>query len=219
MTQPLTHQPPPLRPRAAGLPSDLVIASHNKGKLREIADLLAPFDVTVVSAGDLGLPEPEETGASFRDNALLKARAAAAASGKPALADDSGLSVEALHGEPGIYSARWAGPSRDFRAAMAKVNARLGGNPNRRASFVCVLALVFPDGREACFEGRVSGRLVWPPRGRNGFGYDAMFMANGEALTFGEMDPARKHRISHRADAFGKFISGVFGDAFGGGTQ
>lgn len=190
----------------------LVIASHNPGKAYEIAALLAPFGVEVVSAGALGLPEPEETGATFAENARLKARAAAAVVNLPALADDSGLSVAALDGAPGIYSARWAGPGRDFRAAMAKVEAELKkrGTADRRAAFVCALCLAWPDGRDQVFEGRVEGRLVWPPRGERGFGYDPMFRPDGHAITFGEMEPDAKHAISHRARAFAKLVAAAF---------
>lgn len=196
----------------------LVIATHNQGKLKEMAELLAPFGYDCVSAGELGLPEPEETGDSFIANAELKARAAAKDSGSLALADDSGLAVDALGGAPGIHSARWAAPSggpaggggRDFRVAMERVNRELGANPNRRGHFVSVLCLASPDGRVRCFEGRVSGTLVWPPRGSRGFGYDPMFMPDGYEQTFGEMDPAIKHRISHRAVAFGKLAKAVF---------
>jgi XTP/dITP diphosphohydrolase len=183
----------------------LVIATHNRGKLREIEELVAPFDVSVVSAGALGLPEPEETGASFEANAELKARSAAAASGLPALADDSGLVVPALDGAPGIYSARWAGPTRDFSLAMAKVERELTGNADRRAYFVAVLALAWPDGAIETFRGEAHGSLVWPPRGRNGFGYDPMFMPEGETMTYGEMSPAEKNQTNHRARAFAKF--------------
>lgn len=189
----------------------LVIASHNPGKVREIAELLAPFGVDVVSAGNLGLPEPEETGKTFAENAALKARAAAEASGLPALADDSGLVVPALGGAPGVHSARWAGPKRDFAAAMAEVERRLeasgAAGERRRAHFVCALALAWPDGHTEIFEGEVHGRLVWPPRGGRGFGYDPVFLADGQPLTFGEMDPAAKHAISHRAVAFRKLIA------------
>ena len=184
--------------------SELVIASHNAGKVREIGELLAPAGVSAVSAADLGLPEPEETADSFAGNALLKARAAAAASGRPALADDSGLTVRALDGEPGIYSARWAGPARDFALAMERVNRALGDAADRRASFVCALAVARPDGAEAVFEGTVSGHLTWPPRGSRGFGYDPIFVPDGHTLTFGEMTPEAKHAMSHRADAFAK---------------
>ena len=190
----------------------LVIASHNPGKVTEIADLLRPFGVAVVSAGELGLEEPEETGATFAENAALKARAAATVSGLPALSDDSGLAVEALGGDPGIYSARWAGPEKDFGVAMGKVEAALAGKSDRRAHFICALALGWPDGHVEIFEGRVDGTLVWPPRGDRGFGYDPVFLPDGGALTFGEMDPDAKHRISHRARAFALFVDACLGD-------
>lgn len=185
----------------------LVIASHNAGKVREIAELMAPFGIDAVSAGTLGLPEPEETGRSFRANAELKADAASKGAGLPALADDSGLVVPALDGAPGIHSARWAGPRRDFAQAMARVEEALGDSPDRRAHFHCVLSLAWPDGHLESFEGRVDGTLVWPPRGARGFGYDPMFLPEGEALTFGEMDPARKHAMSHRARAFERLVA------------
>jgi len=188
----------------------LVIASHNPGKVVEIGELLAGFDVELVSAGALGLPEPEETGLSFIDNALLKAHAAAKASGKPALADDSGLSVTALGGQPGIYSARWAGPGKDFAAAMQKVEDGISGRSDRSAAFHCALALAWPDGHAEVVEGRVEGALVWPPRGKKGFGYDPMFLPQGLDLTFGEMDAAAKHEISHRADAFRQLVARCF---------
>ena len=187
----------------------LVIASHNQGKVREIADLMAPFEVSVVSAGDLGLAEPEETGETFAENAALKARAAVAA-GLPALADDSGLIVPALGGAPGLHSARWAGPGRDFDIAMQRVERELGTGADRRAHFTCALALAWPDGEIAEFTGEVHGTLVWPPRGDRGFGYDPMFQAAGHDVTFGEMDPAAKHAISHRADAFRKLVEACF---------
>jgi XTP/dITP diphosphohydrolase len=189
----------------------LVIASHNKGKLREIDALIAPFGIQALSAGDLGVEEPEETEATFVGNALLKARASAIATGLPALADDSGLEVTALDGAPGIYSARWAGEPRDFYAAMAEVERQLvaSGSADRSARFVCVLALVLPDGTEQVFEGFVGGKLVYPPRGSNGFGYDPVFVATGQTITFGEMDPDIKHAMSHRADAFAKFVAAV----------
>ncbi len=189
------------------LAGEIVVASHNAGKVREIGDLLAPLAVKVRSAGELGLPEPEETEDSFAGNALLKARAAAAAAGLPALADDSGLAVHALGGDPGIHSARWAGPERDFAAAMAKVHRKLGDTADRSAAFVCALALARPDGSEAVFEGTVTGRLVWPPRGGRGFGYDPIFVPNGREATFGEMEPAAKHAISHRARAFARLLA------------
>jgi XTP/dITP diphosphohydrolase len=188
----------------------LVIASHNAGKVREIGELLAPFGVEVVSAGALGLDEPEETGTTFVANAELKAHAAAKAANLPALADDSGLAVDALGGDPGIYSARWAGPAKDFNAAMALVHDRMGDTPDRRGRFVCALALAWPDGHCETFEGVVEGDLVWPPRGLQGFGYDPMFQPLGHAVTFGEMDPAAKHEISHRADAFRKLVAACF---------
>ncbi len=193
----------------------LVIATHNPGKLREIEDLVAPFGVEIASAAALGLPEPEETGATFSANAALKAHAAAEGSGHPALADDSGLAVAALGGAPGIYSARWAGPGKDFTAAMARVERELEktGTGDRRAAFICALCLAYPDGRENIFEGRIEGRLTWPPRGDKGFGYDPMFVAEGYDITFGEMDQAEKHRISHRARAFAKLVRDVFGAA------
>jgi XTP/dITP diphosphohydrolase len=195
----------------------LVIASHNPGKVTEIAELMEPFAVTVVSAGALGLPEPEETGATFAENAALKARAAATAAGLPALADDSGLVVPALDGAPGIYSARWAGPGKDFQAAMEKVETALAGKADRRAYFACALALAWPDGHVEPFEGEVHGRLVWPPRGGRGFGYDPMFRADGHDETFGEMEPAAKHRISHRARAFRLLVDACFGGCSGSG--
>jgi XTP/dITP diphosphohydrolase len=185
----------------------LVIASHNAGKLTEIAELVAPFGVDAVSAGSLGLPEPEETGATFQANAELKALAAAEGAGLPALADDSGLAVPALGGAPGIHSARWAGRERDFARAMARVQEALGDSEDRSAYFVCALALAWPDGHRECFEGRVDGTLVWPPRGQRGFGYDPIFLAAGQSLTFGEMEPARKHAMSHRAQAFAKLVA------------
>ena len=191
----------------------LVIASHNAGKAREIAALLAPYRVEVISAVALDLAEPEETGATFVANAELKARAAATAAGLPALADDSGLVVDALDGAPGIYSARWAGAQRDFRIAMARVERELQEKrtANRHAHFVAVLSLCWPDGHCESFEGRVDGTLVWPPRGDKGFGYDPIFIADGQAVTFGELEPAMKHAISHRADAFRKLTAACFG--------
>lgn len=193
----------------------LVIASHNQGKVREIADLLAPFGAEVVSAGELGLDEPEETGLTFVANAELKARAAAEASGHPALSDDSGLVVPALGGAPGIHSARWGGEGRDFGLAMRRVEEALTGKTDRRAHFVCALSLCWPDGECATFEGIVHGTLVWPPRGERGFGYDPIFVADGHTLTFGEMEPDAKHAISHRADAFRKLIASCFSGAAG----
>ena len=191
----------------------LVIASHNAGKAREIAELLAAFDVTVVSAAALNLPEPEETGTTFVANAVLKARAAARGAALPALADDSGLVVEALGGAPGIFSARWAGPTKDFAIAMQRVQDELqaNGTTDRRAHFIAVLALCWPDGHCESFEGRVDGTLAWPPRGEKGFGYDPIFVPDGHSQTFGEMDPADKHAISHRADAFRQLTAACFG--------
>jgi XTP/dITP diphosphohydrolase len=188
----------------------LVLASHNQGKLREIAALMRPYGIETLPAAALGLPEPEETGATFEANAELKAREAAARSGLPALADDSGLVVPALGGAPGIYSARWAGAGKDFRLAMEKVEARLLGNTDRSAHFVAVLTLAWPDGHVESFRGEVHGTLVWPPRGEKGFGYDPMFLAEGETLTFGEMAPAKKHAMSHRAVAFRKLVDACF---------
>jgi XTP/dITP diphosphohydrolase len=188
----------------------LVIASHNPGKVQEIADLLHPYQVLVVAASELGLAEPEETGATFQDNALIKARAAAKGAGLPALADDSGLAVCALMGRPGIHSARYAKEAGGFAQAMERLQQELGASPDRRAYFVCALALAWPDGRAETFEGRVDGTLVWPPRGTHGFGYDPVFLPEGGALTFGEMEPASKHAISHRAHAFRQLVAAVF---------
>jgi XTP/dITP diphosphohydrolase len=193
-------------------PGKLVIASHNEGKVREIGELLAPYGIETVSAKTLGLPEPEETGTTFVANAELKAQAAADLSGLPALADDSGLCVDALGGEPGIFSARWAGEPRDFGEAMRRVEAAIaasGPAPSRDAHFVCALALAWPDGHVEWFEGRVDGTLVWPPRGDKGFGYDAMFLPLDGDKTFGEIEPAAKHAISHRADAFRQLVAAV----------
>ena len=194
-------------------PGKLVIASHNPGKVREIAELLGPYGIEPVSAADLDLPEPDETGNSFVDNAELKARLAADLSGLPALADDSGLSVDALDGRPGIYSARWAGESKDFRLAMERVEEEVlakGPEAGRNAHFVCALSVCWPDdGQCESFEGRVDGLLVWPPRGENGFGYDAMFQPIGREMTFGQMDPADKYAMSHRADAFRKLVAAL----------
>ena len=205
----------------------LVIATHNDGKLREIRALLEPFGIECLSAAELDLPEPEEIGNSFADNADLKAREAADLSGLPALADDSGICIDALGGRPGIFSARWAyaDPSvppegdagelqgtRDFGLAMRRVQdelEKMGPDASRNAWFACALALVWPDGHAEWFEGRVDGTLVWPPRGDRGFGYDPMFVPAGYDETFGEMDPAEKHRISHRADAFRKLVAAV----------
>ena len=193
----------------------LVIATHNGGKLREIRELLAPFGIECVGAAELDLPEPEETGVTFVDNAELKARASADLSGLPALADDSGLAVDALHGRPGIHSARWAedeAGNRDFGRAMERVWSEVeaaGAEAGHDAHFVCALSLAWPDGTIESFEGKVHGTLVWPPRGTNGFGYDAMFVANGDKRTFGEIDPAQKHAVSHRAEAFRRLVAAL----------
>ncbi len=196
-------------------PGKIVVASHNQGKVSEITALLSPFGMQPVSARELGLPEPEETGTTFAENALLKAHSSAQGSGMVALADDSGLCVDALDGAPGVYTADWAetGDGRDWMVAMEKVEAALataGPDAPRTAHFVCTLALAWPDGQEAVFEGKVEGRVIWPPRGTIGFGYDPVFVADGETLTFAEMKSARKAELSHRADAFRKLIEAVF---------
>ena len=178
-----------------------MIASHNRGKLREIAALMEPFRIDPVSAAELGLPEPDETAPDFAGNARLKALAAARATGLPALADDSGFCVAALGGAPGVFSARWAGPGKDFTSAMARVQQERAGSQDSRAWFVCVLALAWPDGGTASFQGRVDGHVTWPPRGTLGFGYDPLFVPLGGTLTYGEMPPAEKHAGSHRARA------------------
>ncbi|MBX7457343.1 RdgB/HAM1 family non-canonical purine NTP pyrophosphatase [Qipengyuania sp. 1NDH17] len=199
----------------------LVIATHNAGKLKEISALLDPYGVKCISAGSLGLPEPPETGTTFVQNALLKARAAAEASGLPALADDSGLSVDALDGRPGVYTADWAErqhfegePGRDWYMAMGKVEGMLqqkGADVDRSCAFHCVLALAWPDGEQAVYEGTAPGTLTWPPRGEMGFGYDPVFVPNGRDQTFAEIAPEEKHAISHRADAFAKLVAEQFG--------
>lgn len=207
-------------------PGRLVIASHNEGKVREIRALLAPYGIEPVSAASLDLPEPEETGTTFVANAELKAMQGADLSGLPALADDSGLCVDALGGEPGIFSARWGlpdpgipalapepGEGRDFGLAMRRVNTLLEALPegtSRAAHFVCALALAWPDGHVEWFEGRVDGTLIWPPRGDKGFGYDPMFVPEGYERSFGEMAPEAKHAMSHRADAFAQLVAAVF---------
>ena len=188
----------------------LVIASHNPGKVIEIAALLAPYRVEALGAAELGLVEPEETGVTFEANAALKAHAAAQTALLPALADDSGLVVSALDGAPGIYSARWAGPGRDFGVAMNRVNRELGDR-DRRATFVSVLALAWPNGEEALFRGEVHGTLTWPPRGENGFGYDPIFIPDGYTTTFGEMAPEEKYKIDHRSRAFARLVAACFG--------
>lgn len=199
----------------------LVIATHNAGKLKEISALLAPFGIECISAGALGLPEPAETGTTFVENALIKARAASEACGLPALADDSGLSVTALGGRPGVYTADWAErqwfegePGRDWFMAMGKVEGMLqalGSEVDRSCWFSCVLAIAWPDGESAVYEGRVDGTLTWPPRGAMGFGYDPVFVPLGDTRTFAEHDPEEKHAISHRADAFAKLVAQQFG--------
>ena len=191
--------------------SRVVMATHNPGKLKEIAALLAPHAVEVVSAGALGLPEPEETEPDFAGNARLKAVAAATGSGLPALADDSGFCVAALDGAPGVVSARWAGPAKDFGAAMQRVQREMGAASDKRAWFISVLALAWPDGHVETFEGRIDGEVVWPPRGEKGFGYDPMFVPEGSRETYGEMAPAEKQATSHRARAFAKLLEGCFG--------
>lgn len=198
----------------------LVIATHNAGKLKEISALLAPFGVECISAGALGLPEPAETGTTFTQNALIKAQAAARDSGLVALADDSGLSVAALDGRPGVYTADWAErqwfegePGRDWFMAMGKVEGMLcalGPDVSRSAWFSCVLALAWPDGEHAVYEGRIDGTLTWPPRGTLGFGYDPVFVPDGRDQTFAELDPTEKHRISHRAVAFARLVAEQF---------
>lgn len=195
----------------------LVVASHNEGKVREIRDLLRPLGVETVSAADLNLPEPEETEVTFAGNARLKAIAAARASGLPALSDDSGLAVDALNGDPGIYAARWAqipsveGGGRDFDMAMWRVWTGIeAAKTPPTARFICALCLAYPDESSEVYEGTVEGEIVWPPRGDKGFGYDPIFRALGDSLTFAEIDPAEKHAKSHRADAFAKFLKAQF---------
>lgn len=188
----------------------LVIASHNKGKVREIGELLEPFGVETISAGALGLDEPVEDGLTFIANAEIKALAAAKASGLPALADDSGLEVAALGGEPGIYSARWAGPTKDFNIAMKDVVEKMGDAADRSANFTCALTLAWPDGHMESFEGKVFGTVTWPMRGEKGFGYDPIFVPTGFETTFAEMVPAAKHAMSHRAHAFKQLIDACF---------
>jgi len=201
-------------------PGKLVIASHNEGKVKEIRTLLSPYGIEPVSAAELGLPEPAETGTTFAENALLKAHASAQGANLPVLADDSGLCVAALGGAPGVYTADWAErqafegqPGRDWYMAMGKVEGKLAGqgaDVDRSAYFTCTLALVWPDGHEEVFEGRVNGSLTWPPRGTLGFGYDPVFVPEGREQTFAQLDPAEKHAMSHRADAFKKLVAAVF---------
>jgi len=191
--------------------SRLVLASHNPGKLAEIAALLRPHRVDLVAAGALGLPEPEETAPDFVGNARIKALAAAKGARLPALADDSGFCVAALGGAPGVVSARWAGPDKDFAGAMARVHREAGDGPDRRAWFVCALCLAWPDGHTETFLGRAEGEAVWPPRGERGFGYDPMFLPAGARQTYGEMEPAAKHAASHRARAFAQLVAACLG--------
>ncbi|MGC6484721.1 MAG: RdgB/HAM1 family non-canonical purine NTP pyrophosphatase [Candidatus Puniceispirillales bacterium] len=190
----------------------LIVASHNEGKVREIADLLTPWALTVKSAAGLGLAEPEETETTYKGNAALKALAAARTAGHPALADDSGFEVEAINNAPGLYSARWAGPDRDFSAAMEKVHQAViaSGHEDRRCRFVCALSLAWPDGHHETVEGRIEGEMVWPPRGDRGFGYDPIFQPLGHDRTFAEVDPDWKHSVSHRAVAFAALIDRCF---------
>ena len=191
----------------------LVLASHNAGKLAELDELLRPYRITVISAASLGLPEPDEDAPDFVGNARIKALAATRACGLPALADDSGFCVAALAGAPGVHSARWAGPARNFGRAMQRVNREVADATDRRAWFVAALCLAWPDGHTATFVGRVDGDMTWPPRGTNGFGYDPMFIPTGASATFGEMDAAQKHAISHRARAFAQLRACLFANA------
>ncbi|MGL1921311.1 MAG: RdgB/HAM1 family non-canonical purine NTP pyrophosphatase [Hyphomicrobiales bacterium] len=193
----------------------LIVASHNQGKIREINELLKPFGILAKSAAELNLIEPEETGETFAENAELKALTAAEASGLPCLADDSGYSVVALNGDPGIYSARWAGDHKDFALAMQMVECKLQDkdaqeDEDRAAAFICALTLAWPDGHMETFEGRVDGTSIWPPQGENGFGYDPIFKAKGHDRTFAEMDRSEKQKISHRADAFEQLVNACF---------
>ena len=190
----------------------LVLATHNPGKVLEMRSLLSSYVPVTVSAGELGLTEPLENGATFIENATIKALASAEGSGFPAVSDDSGLVVQALGGDPGIYSARWAGPKKDFQIAMQKVEEKLKGEGDRSAEFVSALALAWPDGHVETVEGTVCGEIVWPPKGNNGFGYDPIFVADGFGFTFGELDPVEKHQISHRAVAFSKLVDLCFKD-------
>ncbi|MCB1529976.1 MAG: RdgB/HAM1 family non-canonical purine NTP pyrophosphatase [Rhodospirillales bacterium] len=185
----------------------LLLATHNQGKIREFEGFLSPLGIALKSAEDFKLPEPEETGKTFAENAILKAQAACDATGLPCLADDSGLVIDALDGAPGIYSARWAGPEKDFKAAMQRVHDELGGmDGTQTARFVAVLALVLPDGTQEVFDGTAEGVLTWPMRGENGFGYDPFFVPEGYEITFGEMEPSQKKLLSHRAKAVEKFL-------------
>jgi len=203
-----------LRPGTLRRGTTLVIASHNEGKVRELAELFAPYGIRCVSAASLRLPEPEETGDSFTENAKIKAIAAAKGSGMLSLSDDSGLEVEALGGAPGIHSARWGGPNRAFDLAMARVHHELKklGTSDRRANFTCALALAVPDGEAAAFTGQVYGTIVWPPRGTRGFGYDPIFVPEGYSETFGEIEPDLKNQLSHRMRAFEKLMFATYVD-------
>ncbi len=197
----------------------LVLASHNRHKLGELVELLRPHRIDVTSAGGMGLPEPVEDACDFVGNARIKAHAAATATGLPSLADDSGLGVAALGGAPGIYSARWAGATKDFATAMARVNRELDDAADRRAWFVAALCIAWPDGHAETFVGRVNGTVIWPPRGNQGFGYDPMFVPTRGTLTFGEMDAADKRAVSHRARALAQFLAACFsGSKQGDGT-
>jgi XTP/dITP diphosphohydrolase len=201
-----------LRPGALHRGSKLVIASHNEGKVREIGELFAPYGIECVSAGNLDLPEPKETGESFEENALIKARAAASAAKLMALSDDSGLEVEALGGEPGTQSARWGGPNKDFGLAMARVHEEIEATSGAytRANFTCALALAAPNGEEAVATGKVYGAITWPPRGTRGFGYDPIFVPDGYHETFGEMEPELKNKLSHRMRAFERLMEATY---------
>ena len=192
----------------------LIVASHNEGKVREIRELLKVFAITVKSAGELDLPEPDETEETYTGNAILKAKAAAVASGMPALADDSGFELMAINKAPGLYSARWAGPDKDFGFAMNTVNDAFiaSGSDNTHCRFVCALSIVWPDGHDETVEGIIDGDFVWPPRGENGFGYDPVFVLRGETKTFGEVDPEWKHSVSHRAKAFAQLLDRCFAE-------
>ncbi len=203
-----------LKPGTLRRGTTLVIASHNDGKVGELAKLFAPYGIRCVSAASLGLPEPEEAGDSFTENAKIKAIAAAKGSGMLSLSDDSGLEVEALGGAPGIHSARWGGPNKAFDLAMARVHHELKklGTSDRRANFTCALALAIPDGEVAAFTGQVYGTIVWPPRGTRGFGYDPIFVPEGYSETFGEIEPKLKNQLSHRMCAFEKLMSATYVD-------
>jgi XTP/dITP diphosphohydrolase len=203
-----------LKPGTIHRGSNLVVASHNEGKVRELDELFAPCGIACVSARSLDLPEPAETGESFEANALLKARAAAAGAKLIAIADDSGLEVEALGGQPGVHSARWGGPERDFAKAMARVHEELEatGGAYTRANFTCALAIATPAGEDAVFTGKVFGSITWPPRGTRGFGYDPIFVPDGYHETFGEMDPALKNKLSHRMRAFEQMMNATYED-------